>query len=131
MQENENSAQVSLFGEMSEVQIPEPVVPPCDTWGTMEKLKREKEVVGIYISGHPLDDFKTEIKYFCNASLSDLRELTRLVNREVSIAGVITDIQHRTSKMEKVGPHSLWKTTMILMSLDCLMRITLNSDTSF
>ena len=49
MQENENSAQVSLFGEMSEVQIPEPVVPPCDTWGTMEKLKREKEVVGIYI----------------------------------------------------------------------------------
>lgn len=101
MQENENSAQVSLFGEMSEVQIPEPVVPPCDTWGTMEKLKREKEVVGIYISGHPLDDFKTEIKYFCNASLSDLRELTRLVNREVSIAGVITDIQHRTSKNGK------------------------------
>lgn len=42
MQENENSAQVSLFGEMSEVQIPEPVVPPCDTWGTMEKLKRRK-----------------------------------------------------------------------------------------
>ena len=101
MQENENSAQVSLFGEMSEVQIPEPVVPPCDTWGTMEKLKREKEVVGIYISGHPLDDFKTEIKYFCNASLSDLRELTRLVNREVSIAGVITDIQHRTAKNGK------------------------------
>ena len=103
MQENENSAQVSLFGEMSEVQIPEPVVPPCDTWGTMYKLKREKEVVGIYISGHPLDDFKTEIKYFCNASLSDLRELTRLVNREVSIAGVITDIQHRTSKNGKGG----------------------------
>lgn len=43
----------------------------------------------------------TEIKYFCNASLSDLRELTRLVNREVSIAGVITDIQHRTSKNGK------------------------------
>src|SRR5690554_3490558 len=56
--ENENSAQVSLFGEASEVQIPEPEVPDCDEWGTMEKLAQEKEVVGIYISGHPLDDFK-------------------------------------------------------------------------
>src|SRR5690606_38405393 len=53
-QENENSSQVSLFGDTSEVQIPEPLVPPCEEWGTMEKLKREKEVVGIYISGHPL-----------------------------------------------------------------------------
>jgi DNA polymerase III subunit alpha len=52
-QESENSSQVSLFGEASDVQIPEPVVPPCEEWGTMEKLKREKEVVGIYISGHP------------------------------------------------------------------------------
>src|SRR5690606_24509440 len=56
-QENENSSQVSLFGDASEVQIPEPIVPPCEDWGTMEKLRREKEVVGIYISGHPLDDF--------------------------------------------------------------------------
>lgn len=101
-QENENSSQVSLFGDASEVQIPEPTVPPCENWGTMEKLRREKEVVGIYISGHPLDDFKKEIKAFCNASVSVLsNELDPYVNRELSFAGVITDVQHRVSKNGK------------------------------
>ncbi|NHF58538.1 DNA polymerase III subunit alpha [Flavobacteriaceae bacterium TP-CH-4] len=100
-QENENSSQVSLFGDASEVQIPEPVVPPCEEWGTMEKLRREKEVVGIYISGHPLDDFKTEINAFCNASVSHAANLEEYVNRELSFAGVITDVQHRTSKNGK------------------------------
>ncbi|MGY5848087.1 DNA polymerase III subunit alpha [Salegentibacter sp. HM20] len=97
-QENENSSQVSLFGEASEVQIPEPVVPPCEEWGTMEKLRREKEVVGIYISGHPLDDFNFEMKYFCNAILADLEDLHKCVGRILSIGGVISDVQHRVSK---------------------------------
>ena len=100
-QENENSSQVSLFGDASEVQIPEPTVPPCEPWGTMEKLRREKEVVGIYISGHPLDDFRTEINAFCNASVSCATALEEYVNRELSFAGVITDVQHRTSKNGK------------------------------
>ncbi|PCE66089.1 DNA polymerase III subunit alpha [Sediminicola luteus] len=100
-QENENSAQVSLFGESSDVQIPEPVVPPCETWGTMEKLRKEKEVVGIYISGHPLDDFKREIDAFCNASLGHLHQLEACVNKELSLAGIITDVQHRVSKNGK------------------------------
>jgi DNA polymerase-3 subunit alpha len=100
-QENENSSQVSLFGDASEVQIPEPTVPPCEEWGTMEKLRREKEVVGIYISGHPLDDFKSEINAFCNASLSHLNDLENIINREISFAGVITDVQHRTAKNGK------------------------------
>ena len=100
-QENENSSQVSLFGDASEVQIPEPVVPPCEEWGTMEKLRREKEVVGIYISGHPLDDFKTEINTFCNANVSAFANLEEHVNRELCFAGVITDVQHRVSKNGK------------------------------
>jgi DNA polymerase-3 subunit alpha len=97
-QENENSAQVSLFGDASEVQIPEPLVPPCEAWGTMEKLSREKEVVGIYISGHPLDDFKIEMEAFCNATLSVFKDLNTIVNREVTFGGVVTDVQHRVSK---------------------------------
>ncbi|MHA7865227.1 DNA polymerase III subunit alpha [Flagellimonas marinaquae] len=100
-QENQNSSQVSLFGEASEVQIPEPIVPPCEEWGTMEKLRREKEVVGIYISGHPLDDFKKEIKAFCNNTVSDFSRLEEHVNRELTVAGVITDVQHRVSKNGK------------------------------
>ncbi|MBT8308293.1 MAG: DNA polymerase III subunit alpha [Maribacter sp.] len=100
-QENENSSQVSLFGDASEVQIPEPEVPPCEEWSTMEKLRREKEVVGIYISGHPLDDFKTEINAFCNASVSNAHDLDELINREIAIAGVVSDVQHRISKNGK------------------------------
>jgi DNA polymerase-3 subunit alpha len=100
-QESQNSSQVSLFGESSDVQIPEPVVPPCDDWGTMQKLSQERDVVGVFISGHPLDDFKNEIKYFCNASLAHLKNLEPLVNREVSFAGIVTGVEHRVSKNGK------------------------------
>jgi DNA polymerase-3 subunit alpha len=100
-QENENSAQVSLFGDASDIQIPEPKVPPCEDWGTMEKLKREREVVGIYISGHPLDDFKVEMNTFCNARLSLLNHLDKLINRELTFGGVISDVQHRIAKNGK------------------------------
>jgi len=100
-QENENSAQVSLFGEASDVQIPEPEVPPCEEWGTMEKLAREREVVGIYISGHPLDDFKIEMNTFCNAEVSLFNDLHNYVNRELTFGGVVTDVQHRVSKQGK------------------------------
>jgi len=100
-QENKNSSQMDMFGGTSEAQIPEPIVPPCEEWGTMEKLRREKEVVGIYISGHPLDDFKTEITAFCNSEISHLADMEKHVNRELTIAGVITDIQHRISKNGK------------------------------
>ncbi|MDC6367657.1 MULTISPECIES: DNA polymerase III subunit alpha [Flavobacteriaceae] len=100
-QENQNSSQMDMFGGISEAQIAEPVVPPCEDWSTMEKLRREKEVVGIYISGHPLDDFKKEIKAFCNSSVSAFTDLEGYVNRELSVAGVITDVQHRVSKNGK------------------------------
>ena len=99
--ENENSAQVSLFGEASDVQIPEPLVPPCEEWGTMEKLSKEREVVGVYISGHPLDDFKTEMNAFCNATVGLFHNLQAFVNRELVFGGVVTDVQHRVSKQGK------------------------------
>ncbi|MGA1226570.1 MAG: DNA polymerase III subunit alpha [Tamlana sp.] len=100
-QENENSAQVSLFGDASDVQIAEPQVPPCEEWGTMEKLGKEREVVGIYISGHPLDDFKTEMQTFCNATLAMFNDLQPYINRELVFGGVVTDVQHRVSKQGK------------------------------
>ncbi|MBN2867299.1 MAG: DNA polymerase III subunit alpha, partial [Flavobacteriaceae bacterium] len=100
-QENENSAQVSLFGGESEVQIEEPAIPECETWGTMEKLAKEREVVGVYISGHPLDDFKIEMKTFCNANLSVFNDIEKYVNREMTFGGVVTDVQHRVSKQGK------------------------------
>ena len=100
-QENENSSQVSLFGESSDVQIAEPIVPPCEDWSTMEKLAKEKEVVGIYISGHPLDDFKFEMKYFCNSKLESLKDLNQFVNKNLTFGGIISNVQHRIAKNGK------------------------------
>ncbi|EIA09746.1 DNA polymerase III subunit alpha [Flavobacterium frigoris] len=100
-QENENSSQVSLFGESSDVQIAEPIVPPCEDWSTMEKLAKEKEVVGIYISGHPLDDYKFEMKYFCNAKLEALRSMELHVGKSLTFGGIINDVQHRVAKNGK------------------------------
>jgi DNA polymerase-3 subunit alpha len=100
-QESKNSAQVSLFGEASEVQFDEPFIPPCEPWNVMEKLSKEKEMIGIYISGHPLDDFKTEIQYFCNAKVDSLQNISQLEGMELSFAGIITDVQHRVSKNGK------------------------------
>jgi DNA polymerase-3 subunit alpha len=100
-QENENSAQVSLFGESSDVQIAEPTVPPCEDWSTMEKLAKEKEVVGIYISGHPLDDFKFEMKYFCNAKLEALKNMEAHLNKNLAFGGIINNVQHRIAKNGK------------------------------
>ena len=107
-QDGENSSQVSLFGEASDIQLPEPIIPESETWGTMELLGKEKEVVGIYISAHPLDDFKNELK-FCNANLSYFKEdLVKFVGMNLSFAGIITDVQHRVSKAGKG-----WATFMI------------------
>lgn len=100
-QENENSSQVSLFGDASDVQIAEPTVPPCEEWSTMEKLAKEKEVVGIYISGHPLDDFKFEMKYFCNSKLENLKNLNNFVGKTLTFAGIVTNVQYKTAKNGK------------------------------
>ncbi len=100
-QESQNSSQVSLFGESSDIQLPEPTFPECDTWATMELLGKEKEVVGIYISAHPLDDFKNELR-FCNASVSNFKEdLKKYEGANLSFAGIVTDVQHRISKAGK------------------------------
>ncbi|KGL59569.1 MULTISPECIES: DNA polymerase III subunit alpha [unclassified Polaribacter] len=100
-QENENSAQVSMFGEASNIQFPEPDIPACETWGNMELLSQEKEVIGIYISAHPLDDFKNEM-IFCNATLKHFKEdLSKYEGVNLTFAAIITDVQHRVSKAGK------------------------------
>ena len=88
-----------MFGETSEVQFEEPEIPFAEPWGMMEELSKEKELVGIYISGHPLDDFKNEIKYFCNSTLSVFKEdLNNFVGSNLTFSGILSEVQHRTSQ---------------------------------
>jgi DNA polymerase-3 subunit alpha len=67
----------------------------------MEKLAKEKEVVGIYISGHPLDDYRFEMKYFCNSKLEYLKSLGSYVGKTLTFAGIVTNVQYKTAKNGK------------------------------
>ena len=62
----------SLFGDSEDILSPEPKIPPAREWSLIEKLTKEKEVTGIYISGHPLDDYKLEIENYTTCTLEDL-----------------------------------------------------------
>ena len=74
-----------------------------EQYSELDKLKIEKEVVGLYISGHPLDQFKFEVEKFCNTSISKLNEnLEELQNLgNVKIAGIVTEVSHRMTKTGK------------------------------
>lgn len=102
-QESKNSSQVSLFdmgGDTGDVEMPEPPVPQCEPWSNLEQLKFERDVVGVYISGHPLDNYKLELN-FCNCRVNDLKDMVKLKNKEVSIGGMISSVQHKISKNGK------------------------------
>ena len=93
--------QASLFGEDSEAQISEPPLPKVEPWGQLEQLAKEKEVVGFYISGHPLDQYKLLIQHVAKQTLPELADLKLLEGKDVTVAGIITVVQHRTSKTGK------------------------------
>jgi DNA polymerase III subunit alpha len=99
--EDANASQVSLFGSAlmaGEMQIPTPKFPEVAEWNQMEKLKNEKEVVGIYISGHPLDEFKLELDTFCSSTVDVMMDFK---NKDVAIAGIVTKSIERYSKNGK------------------------------
>ncbi|MDI9364956.1 MAG: DNA polymerase III subunit alpha [Flavobacterium sp.] len=96
----------TLFGDLpSEMNIPTPKIAPCDEWSLMEKLGYEKDVTGMFMSGHPLDHFKFEMKYYGIKQLSDFNEVKESntlmqsnVGKHFRIAGLVIDAQHRTTK---------------------------------
>ncbi len=94
-------AQANLFEDMPEENITEPQLPAAPEWSKLEFLKKEKEVVGFYISGHPLDGFRFEIKQFCNTKIEHLSRIDELKNRDLTFPGIIIDSEERMSKNGK------------------------------
>ena len=101
-QDGADSSQVNMF-DMSEegAAIPEPMLPPAEPWSALEQLHHEKEVIGFYLSGHPLDDHRIEIKHLCNAQLPQLADLKSVAGRELCMAGIVTKAEHRIAKSGK------------------------------
>ncbi len=79
-QAEQQSAQVSLFGDLGPVEYPDPEIPVATPWSQLETLQKENEVVGFYLSGHPLDQYSTEIQYFSNTTISDFQEVLKKLN---------------------------------------------------
>ena len=92
----------TLFGSMSEaIAIPHPHIPDIPDMPLLEKLNLEKEHVGIFLSGHPLDNVKFELENFCTISPKDLEQLESLRGRDVSFGGLVTEVNERTTKNGK------------------------------
>jgi DNA polymerase-3 subunit alpha len=98
-----DTSQASLFGGDDEIKITEPQLPTkIVPWSALEQLSREKEVVGFFISGHPLDPYKLIIEHRCNANCAQLKAgLEPFKNRDIVFGGVVVDFENRTSKMGK------------------------------
>ncbi len=97
MAELKAAATQSLFGELGAGtgnDISQPKIPTGEAWSAMEQLKNEKEVVGVYISGHPLDDYQTEMSSFCNSNTGLLDSKPNAVQ---TFAGIVTRMNVRTS----------------------------------
>jgi DNA polymerase-3 subunit alpha len=100
-QESKAGSHTSLFGDSADAQIPEPVMPVVEPWGNLEQLKYERDVIGFYLSGHPLDNYKIEMETFCRSRLSELQNMEKMINKEFSFGGMITVVNHRISKTGK------------------------------
>lgn len=103
-QGEQESGQGTIFDQPDMIQIPEPTIPSAEEWSSMVKLNREKEVVGIFISGHPLDDYKLEIDSFCTGNVSMLKDLETYKGKDIVLAAIVTDTEQRlTKKGDKFG----------------------------
>ena len=102
-QESANSSQASLFGgDGGAMDIPEPPIPNCEEWPAFDKLAREKDIVGVYISGHPLDTFKVQLKQFCTpGGIGNLDDLAAARGRTISFGGMVTEAYHKMTKTGK------------------------------
>ncbi len=102
VQARASSSQHSLFGGEEKTMLPKIEIPGCEPWTKLEQLRQEKEIIGFYLTGHPLDDFKLEIENFCNVSVGELRlDLKLFKGREVTFAGTVTSSTHKTGKAGK------------------------------
>lgn len=101
-QMDKKTQQQSLFGDAGGVEIAKPQIPEVDEWPKLEKLTLEKELVGIYLSAHPLDDYKVELEHLATNRLKDLNaNFERFRNREMKVGGIVTDAKNAVSKNNK------------------------------
>ncbi len=92
----------SLFGGDNAVEIATPAIPKGETWSDIERLNKERDLVGIYLSAHPLDGFRIILDHLCNTQCTEMSELSKLSDREdIIIGGIVTNVRTGFSKNNK------------------------------
>lgn len=120
VRDNKNTSQISLFGDSIETSITEPQPARVEPWDTMTQLTKEKDVIGMFISGHPLDDFNLEVNTFCSkGGLSLLQNLESVNGRELKMAGTVVDVLEKITKTGK--PYGSFKLEDYETSHDFMM----------
>jgi DNA polymerase-3 subunit alpha len=95
-------SQFSLFGDMGHTDlIATPVIPEAPEWPLLERLNKEKELVGIYLSAHPLDEYRVILENVCNIGVTQLEDRQALVNKDLILGGVVTGVRETHTKTGK------------------------------
>jgi len=101
LKSEKGTSQQSIFGSATGpgFEVQKPILPDGPEWSVTEKLNKEKDLIGIYLSAHPLDTFKFEIQNYTNMDLATLsKDITVLKDKEIKIGGMITGVEHRVTK---------------------------------
>ena len=88
---DKNMSQNSLFGEQDMAEIPHPEVPEGGKWSTLERLNKERDLVGIYLSAHPLDEYSLILNEFCNTKAEEFADIENIKNRKVTFGGIVSE----------------------------------------
>ncbi|MBQ8672910.1 MAG: DNA polymerase III subunit alpha [Bacteroides sp.] len=97
----------SLFGGENMVEIATPEVLPAERWSDLERLNKERELVGIYLSAHPLDEYVVVLEHVCNTRMAELDNIPALAGREITMGGIVTGL--RTGMTKKNNPFGIAK----------------------
>jgi DNA polymerase-3 subunit alpha len=97
-QADKTTAANSLFGDDTFAIIAKPEIPKCERWSDLERLNREKELVGIYLSAHPLDEYRIILSYVCNTGVAELNDKGLLRGREILTGGIVTEVREGTTR---------------------------------
>lgn len=100
-QMDKNTAQNSLFGGLDVVEVATPEIPQAEPWSALERLNRERELVGIYLSAHPLDDYSVILTDVCNVHAADLQQMERFANSDLKLGGMVTGVRKGVTKTGK------------------------------
>ena len=99
-QQTQMEAQFSLFG-MDAIELNKPAVPEAEEWTALERLNKERSLVGIYLSAHPLDEYYVILQHVCNLKMAEMEYLTAFAGQSVQLGGIVTEVRSGTSKNGK------------------------------